>query len=213
MTSKAAMKRALGPDYVAPEPRQRKKMGRPSDYEPWMIQHAADMAHKGATVLEICGDLGIGEVTIYRWMDERPDFRKAIEDGRTAFDKRVELRLQHRVLGGERETRTYDGDGALVARKVEDVLPSDRAIEMWLFNRNPNRWRNRTETSIVVPVNDAPEIDPGQPDVRHLALATLALLREAPEAPMIEGSVVAPYDTQEEPDSYDPLEEDEAFDL
>lgn len=214
MVSKAAMKRALGADYEAPEPRTkvRRTRGRPSDFEPWMIQKAAALAAAGATDLEICQELGVDVRTLYRWKQDRPDFRQAVEQGKLLVDERVERSLLQRALGGVKRKVTLNAQGEVEQTVIEDVPGSDRAQLMWLFNRRPEKWRQRTEHELIVPV-DQPATTPEQLDVRRMALATIALLREAPDAPTIEGSVVAPYDTQEEPDSYDPLEEDEAFNL
>lgn len=171
-----------------------------------MIQEAARMALQGATALEICNELGIERSTFYAWKHARPDFSDAIDRGRAHADTRVVESLYQRALGGTKTKIVYDGEGKIEQKVVEEVPGSDRAGLAWLYARGV--WKPpRAEHELIVPV-DQPPADPEQVDVRRMALATLALLREAPDAPVIEGSV-APYDTQEETDDgYDPLEED-----
>lgn len=189
MTSKSVLKRTRGANYEAPEPVKRGR-GRPSDYEPWMLDHAAMLAHAGRTDAEIAGDLGVSTVTLYAWMHLRPDFLNAIRSAKDVPDERVKRSLFDQALAGNTTAQIF-----------------------WLKNRRPQEFRERQEHELIVPVADAPEGE--QLDVRRIALATMALLREAPDAPLIEGSAVAvaPYDTQEEDETYDPLKEDEAFDL
>lgn len=188
MTSKSVLKRTRGADFEAPEPVKRKR-GRPSDYEPWMLQVAASLAHRGATDEEITETLGISNGTFYSWLRDRKDFLEAVRSAKDAPDERVKRSLFKGAIEGNTTAQIF-----------------------WLKNRRPQEFRERQEHELIVPV-DQPATTPEQLDVRRMALATLALLREAPDAPVIEGSVVAPYDTQEETDDYDQLEEDEAFDL
>ena len=149
-----------------------------------MLQVAASLAHRGATDAEITETLGISNGTFYSWLRDRKDFLEAVRSAKDAPDERVKRSLFKGAIEGNVTAQIF-----------------------WLKNRRPQEFRERQEHELIVPVADAPEGE--QLDVRRMALATLALLREAPDAPVIEGSV-APYDTQEETDDYDPLEEDEA---
>ena len=207
--TKRRPKRTRGADYVAPEPKTKaqRKQGRPSDYEPHMIQLAAVVASTGATDAEIAKELGVSRQTYHRWKQERPDLRESVERAKAAIDDRVEQSLLQRALGGTKRKVVQNAAGEVEQTVTEDVPPSDTAMIFWLKNRRPHQWRDRHETELVVP---AAELTSEEIDVRSMALATLALLREAPDAPMIEG-VAALVEAQPDRDEstampYDPVE-------
>ncbi len=154
-----------------------------------MIQEAARLAELGATMEEIAEALNIGTFTIYAWKRDRPDFAQAINEVKGAADDRVKNSLYNQALAGNTTAQIF-----------------------WLKNRQPQRWRDRHETELIVPVDDMP---PEQIDVRRMALAAIALIREAPDAPMIDAQPVAQTEEPESDDqntSYDAEDEDFDFD-
>lgn len=182
-----------------PVPAAKRRRGRPNDFEPWMIQRAASLAAEGAIDTEICEELGISERTFYYWQAKYPEFLQAIDAGKTMVNKRVGGKLLSLTMGGTKKTVTTDADGKTTI-KVEEVKPDRAAIGMWLFNRDPNRWKNRVEAELVVPIaDDMPAMTEEEIDVRKLALSAIALIREAPSAPVIEGETRhAPHQTPAE---------------
>jgi hypothetical protein len=154
-----------------------------------MLQHAALMAQHGSTDAEIAEALGVSTVTLYAWMKLRPDFLNAIRSAKDIPDERVKRNLFHQAIEGNVTAQVF-----------------------WLKNRRPQEWRDRHETELIVPVDDTP---PEQIDVRRMALAAIALIREAPDAPMIDAQPVAQTEEPESDDqntSYDAEDEDFDFD-
>lgn len=206
------LRRAQGEDESAP-----KRVGRPTDYDPFMVAEAAGMLQMGATDLEVCEAIGISSATFYRWMHTVPGFREAVQNSKVA-NTRVEQALYSRAVGiAKKRTVTTEPDGK-VTERVEELPPDPRAQAIWLHNRNPDRWKQRTEHQLVVPVDDTPALPAEEQDVRKLALAAIALMREAGDAaPLIEQTGIEPmpddvsYDDEDEEIEDD--ERDEDFDI
>ena len=188
-----------GVDESAP-----KRVGRPSDYDPYMVAEAAGMLQMGATDQEVMDAMGISHQTFYRWVNVVPGFGDIINSSKAAA-KRVEASLFNRAVGAvQKKTLTTDPEGK-VTEKIEHLPPDPRAQHLWLLNRSPDRWRNRTEHELVVPIPDA-EISPEEQDTRRLALAAIALMNEAAEQPLTLDAV-ASYDQPTEADDVDPQDD------
>jgi len=188
------LRRAVGgPDESAP-----KRIGRPTDYDPFMVAEAAGMAQMGATDAEICAAVGITHDTFYRWVRSVPGFSDAIKRGEVHND-RVERTLLQKALGGTKKTVTVDSDGRRV-EKIEEVAGDTTAQIFWLKNRRRDRWADRQEHELVVPVDDS--VSPEEQDTRKLALAMIALMNEAAEQPLTLDAV-ASYDQPMEADDGD----------
>lgn len=192
------LRRAVGgPDESAP-----KRVGRPTDYDPFMVAEAAGMAQMGATDAEICAAIGINHDTFYRWVRIVPGFSDAIKRGEVHND-RVERTLLQKALGGTKKTVTIDSDGKRV-EKIEEVAGDTTAQIFWLKNRRRDRWADRQEHELVVPVDDS--ASPEEQDTRRLALAAIALMNEAAESPLTIDAV-ASYDENTETDDVDPQDD------
>lgn len=188
-----------GPDESAP-----KRQGRPTDYDPYIVAEAAGMLQMGATDSEVCDAMGISRDTFYRWVMIVPGFSDIINSSKAAA-KRVEASLFNRAVGAvQKKTLTTDPEGK-VTERVEHLPPDPRAQHLWLLNRSPDRWRNRTEHELIVP-DAGPELSPEEQDTRRLALAAIALMNEAAEQPLTLDAV-ASYDTTETESDGDPQDD------
>lgn len=173
MTKSISMRRVRGADHVD-EPPVKRKRGRPTDYEPWMLDHAARLAYAGHTIPEIGEELGVTERTIYLWMNERPDFFQAVKNAKAGPDERVKQSLFQQALAGNTTAQIF-----------------------WLKNRRPHEFRDRQEHELVVPVDT--HVSGEDTDVRHLALAALALITEAGNTQVLD-QVPVSYDKEENAD-------------
>jgi transposase-like protein len=62
--------------------------GRPSDYTPELVEEFCRRVATGRSVLSVCADLDMpADTTIYRWRQEKPEFRDKLADAR---DDRLE---------------------------------------------------------------------------------------------------------------------------
>lgn len=158
--------RTRGEDYQAPAPvpRTQRTRGRIADYDDQVIPEAAALAQQGLTDKEIAEQLGVHVSTFWRWFNEHPHLREAVRAAGKTANSRVKMSLYDRAING-----------------------SDTASIFWLKNREPDEWRDRRETEIIVP---DPGTDAEQLDTRSAALAALALFTEAQYDPRAAGTLL-----------------------
>lgn len=168
--------RTRGEDYEAPVPvpKAKRTRGRPATYEESVIPEAAALAQQGLTDKEIAAELGIHVGTFWRWFSEHPELREAVRAAGKTANNRVRMSLYNRAIEG-----------------------SDTASIFWLKNREPDEWRDRRETEIIVPVD---EDTAAQLDSRSAALAALALFNEAQYDPTAAGILLEATANAEESD-------------
>lgn len=114
-------------------------------------------AYMGMKEEEIARALSISQAVFDKWKCERWDFYNAIVNGLDYFNRKtVEGCLMKRITGYETEevtteetTITMNKDGGKVklpAQKVvrtrKTVGPDVGAIQFWLMNRSPDRWKS-----------------------------------------------------------------------
>lgn len=125
--------------------------GRPSEYRPEYAEQAATLAINGATDAEIADEIGVAVSTIARWRTKYPEFRSAVQYGKEQADERVERSLYHRAVGFEVDTVKigfYEGRAVLVEHR-EYYPPEPGAVKLWLTNRKPEEWRDKSEAAIA----------------------------------------------------------------
>lgn len=169
--------RTRGEDYEAPVPvpKAKRTRGRPSEFEPEYVPEAVAMAAAGATDAEIAEGLGIDRSTLRRWFLAYPQLNAAVKAAKETIDQRVVRSLYKRAV--------EDGDTT--------------AHIFWLKNRQPELWRDRKETEIIVPPSDE---EAAQLDSRSAALAALALFNEAQYDPAAAGILLEATANAEEND-------------
>lgn len=105
------------------------------------------LAEKGKTNQEISDILGIDIATFYRWQ-QKPEVREAIKKAKEEPDDRVERSLFERAIGYSHpeEKVHFLSDGEVVTYQTRRHYPPDTAAAfIWLKNRRPERWRDKTE--------------------------------------------------------------------
>lgn len=132
-------------------------MGRPTAFDPEMVEQARFLCRFGATDDDLADFFGVSVRTVNRWKSIHPEFLGALVRGKDAADDRVEERLYHRALGFEYEEAQpiklkdiiYD-NGKKVSEKErievvmvkKVVVPDTTAMIFWLKNRRKDRWRD-----------------------------------------------------------------------
>ena len=107
-------------------------VGRPSLYDPAYCEQAIELGKIGKSTEAIGAILGVGTATLYRWMDEHPEFREAI-----GIAKDMEL------YWWEEQAQAY-----MVENKESDRLNSG----IWarsMAARFPKKYRESTKTEIT----------------------------------------------------------------
>lgn len=154
------------------------KNGRPTDYSDELVEVVRIMSRGGATVFEIAQALKVNTVTLYNWAARHEGFFNALyNEGRDAFDARIERTLADRALGYTFEAEKVFSNGSRMS-VLEHVPPDIGAAKMWLTNRNPGRWAERQtlDANVNATIKEAPQTPE---EKRQLAMEILFLLNQA----------------------------------
>lgn len=105
-------------------------------------------ARDGMTVEQVAAKVGIHPSTLRGWMAKYPEIKKAVNNGRELVDYKVENALLKSALGyktKEVKVITTIRNGKVVKEEKEVVdkefAPSVGAIQTWLYNRRPDKWK------------------------------------------------------------------------
>lgn len=105
-------------------------------------------ARDGCVVEDIATRVGVHVSTFRGWMSKYPEIKKAINNGRELVDYKVENALLKSALGYKtREVRVVATirNGKVVKEEKETVdkefAPNVGAIQTWLYNRRPDKWK------------------------------------------------------------------------
>lgn len=127
--------------------KSKKKPGRkPAGRSKPAKDRAAKLAQLGATSAQIAAGMGISESTFYRLMQFDPALAQLIREKKQEADERVVVSLYARALGYEVNEDTYERTklGFILTKRIPKHIPPDpKAIGTWLFNRQPNDWKQR----------------------------------------------------------------------
>jgi len=140
--------------------------GRPSEINNINLNKVAVLTKKGFTDKEISDFFDINELTLNRWKKKNPEFGKSLKEWKSEADEKVEKALYQRALGYEYDEVTYEkskigGLGVKLSKgEVEtikhcdtnktkvitkQVVPDVLAQIFWLKNRQPERWKDKTD--------------------------------------------------------------------
>lgn len=121
-----------------------------------------ELIEQGATYKDAAEQVGIGETTFYRWLEEKGEFRESVkrakETGTLKAVAKVEATLLQLATGYEYEdvrteygselnqkTGKYEPVIKKQVRTKKTVPPSTEAIKFYLTNKAPEEWKNRLE--------------------------------------------------------------------
>ncbi len=134
--------------------------GRPSEYKEEYNKLAYDYTLLGATDKQLAEFFGISESTIDNWKKEHPEFLGAIRAGKEIADMEVansffqnakgyvtkNVRPIRKKVWNEEAQRLVDE-----IEMVEEIVqhpPNTQAGVFWLKNRQPKKWRDKSEVEI-----------------------------------------------------------------
>lgn len=126
------------------------EVGRPTLYMAKYVEQVYKLCLLGATDVEIADILGVSEDTIYEWKKVHPEFSESFTRGKRNADANVAERLYQRAMGYEHSAVKifqYEGQPVIVPY-VEKFPPDTQAASLWLRNRQPDKWRDRTEHKV-----------------------------------------------------------------
>ena len=103
----------------------------------------------GYTFEDIANKIGIGLTTLRAWRKQYPEIDKALKAGREIVDYKVENALLKSALGYKTKevkvtTTIRHGKVVETIKEVTDKeqAPNVSAIQCWLYNRLPTKWKN-----------------------------------------------------------------------
>lgn len=113
-------------------------------------------ARDGYTVRDICNRIGISDTTFKSWRHRYPEIDKALKAGREIIDYKVENALLKSALGYKTKevkvtTTMRHGKVVETIKEVTDKeqAPNVSAIQCWLYNRLPKKWKNMNSRSNI----------------------------------------------------------------
>jgi hypothetical protein len=129
-------------------------MGRPSAFKEEFIEQAEKLCRLGATDVEMADFFGVTEQTLNNWKKTHPEFFESLKRGKLEADANVADRLYKRAMGYTHEAvkifaNPTTGDEKLVPF-VEHYAPDTTACIFWLKNRQPDKWRDKTENKTTL---------------------------------------------------------------
>lgn len=118
-------------------------------------------ARDGYTYQDIANRIGIDVSTLKRWRVQYPEINDALKKGREIIDYMVENALLKSALGYKtKEVRvtTIMRYGKVVETQTETLskeqAPNVSAIQCWLFNRLPDKWKKNRDNLIELDDED-----------------------------------------------------------
>lgn len=127
----------------------KRPVGRPSLYRPEYAEQAYKLCLLSATEREMADFFHVSADTIAEWKKVHKEFSEFITRGREYADANVASRLYERAMGySHKAVKIFLPAGAsepVYAEYIEHYPPDTNAASLWLRNRQPGKWRDKTE--------------------------------------------------------------------
>ena len=132
-------------------PDQLLKPGRKTTFLKQYVDIARRMAYLGATDRDLAIAFNCTIKCIWDWKVAHPSFGEALKLGKKEVDERVERSLYQRAVGySYNAVKVMQNNGEPVyAEYVEHVPPDPGAAKLWLTNRRPEEWRDKTYNELT----------------------------------------------------------------
>lgn len=108
---------------------------------------------EGKTEDQVAEIVGVSRRTLCNWKGKHPELLHAVREARLAADELIEASLFSRALGySHAEVKVFcNKDGEVTTHEVERHYPPDTLAAMfWLRNRQPERWKEKSEGDVTV---------------------------------------------------------------
>lgn len=144
----------------------RPPVGRPTSFRDAYVEQAYKLCLLGATDAELADFFGVSERTINTWKDEHPEFLQSIKAGKTPANANVAASLYRAAIGGGTVTETkeqVDAEGKVTRTTEVRQLPANVVAQIfWLKNREPDKWRDKFESTSEVTIKGPTEVELAQ---------------------------------------------------
>ena len=127
--------------------------GRTSKYGPETTKTIADLLRNGNTRQASYIFAGIGAETFHRWLNNKREFREAIELAEAEAETHAVAVIKRAAIGEKTRktvTKTYKrGDVTVTETTVTESVEYDwRAAAFFLERKNPKAWRERKSVDV-----------------------------------------------------------------
>ena len=147
--------------------------GQPTLYKDEYAEQAFNYCLLGATDKDLARFFNVCEKTIDNWKKDNPIFLQSIRESKEKADSIIVKSLYNRAKGViVTEERITSGSENDVITKISKELPPDtKAIEFWLKNRQPTRFRDKQEltadikTEVTVQQQKLKDLPPEQLEI------------------------------------------------
>jgi pyrroloquinoline quinone (PQQ) biosynthesis protein C len=129
------------------------KRGRKSGFSEALQSRIVALVEEGKTLEQVGEVVGVSRQTIYNWLGQHKDLLYAVREARQVADELVEAALFSRALGySHPEEKLFAHEGLVVDRQsvTKHYPPDTTAAMFWLRNRQPDRWKEKTEGDVNV---------------------------------------------------------------
>lgn len=163
------------------------KVGRPSKFDPKMLEQVEKLCLLGATDKEMSNFFGVSEQTFNTWKQQHPEFLEALRKGKEEADANVASRLYARAIGYEHpDVHVSNYQGQVTLTPIRKHYPPDTAAAIiWLKNRQPGRWRDKVEHQVSGEVEHKHTLDLTEL-ARRVAFTLKSGARQIEDAEVIE---------------------------
>ena len=124
--------------------------GRPTKYKPKFTEEARKLCLLGATDKDLANFFGVTEKTINNWKESHEEFLQSLKKAKDELDATVVRRLFERATGYEHpEDKIFQYEGrTLIQPTIKHYPPDTTACIFWLKNRQPDKWRDKSEIDV-----------------------------------------------------------------
>ncbi|MGA0608845.1 terminase [Caldimonas sp. KR1-144] len=126
-----------------------KKVGRPTKFKPDFLRQVYELALLGLTDEEMAPVIGVSVATFNTYKRQHPEFLESLTRGKVIADGQVAASLHHRARGYSHEEiviTSYQGE-ITKTRVTRHYPPDTQAAGIWLWNRQPTRWRRQPDST------------------------------------------------------------------
>lgn len=138
------------------------KRGRPTKFNETLSVKILELVEAGKTDAQIAQIIGISRKTFVNWKSAQPDFLLALKVSKQAADELVEASLFHRAVGYKHKATKImatQWGGVIKEDYIEQYPPDTTAAIFWLKNRQPDKWRDKTEVEHSGKIEDVSDSD------------------------------------------------------
>lgn len=129
--------------------------GRPTKWSEEIRQRILMLAERGFTDKEMAFVIGVTDTSLNNWKIKYPSFFESLKDSKLIADQKVERALFEKATGYKYMTQKPvtvsdgkdSGSHVELVDYEESIPPSDTSMIFWLKNRQPEKWRDKTEVN------------------------------------------------------------------